>query len=127
MKALNILWVVFLVVVFASCYEPSPLYGTWSDNNGSTITFVSGSDEFNAKIYYYDDQGNKNSKSYAGTYSWVENSLTLTYKDINNENDTGTMNTEWDVRGSMIYLSWTSKLAHEDPETVTLTLYHTAK
>ena len=32
---------IFAMMFIASCYTPSPLYGTWSDNSGNKITFIS--------------------------------------------------------------------------------------
>lgn len=119
-------------VLLTSCYEPSPLYGKWESNDGSSITFVSGSDEFNAVIMTKDSTNTDVKNTYSGTYSYVENTLTLTYKNNDDakasNGDSGTMNTEWDVRGSILYITWTSKLLEgEGLQTVVLTLYHTAK
>lgn len=38
----NILFaaIAVMTMVLVSCYEPSPLYGKWSDNKGSYITFA---------------------------------------------------------------------------------------
>lgn len=117
--------------LLSSCYEPSPLYGKWEANDGSFIQFVSGGDEFNAKIYYTTDKGESKPKLYTGTYSYIENTVTLDYRNTDDEaaknGDRGTMNSEWDVRGSILYLTWTSILNGTAPETITLTLYHTSK
>ena len=32
---------IFTIFTLASCYTPSPLYGTWNDNLGNKITFIS--------------------------------------------------------------------------------------
>lgn len=122
-----------LALLLSGCYEPSPLYGKWESNDNSYIQFVSGSDEFSAKIYYADSRGDQQSKLYTGTYSYIENTITLDYHcvsatdSLDIADDRGTMNSEWDVRGSILYLTWTSVLSQSTPETVTLTLYHTAK
>lgn len=95
---------------FSSCYSPNPLYGKWSDNNGSIITF-------NPDLSYSATiKVNGISKSYAGDYSTIENVMVFTRED-------GTMNTEWDIRGSIMYLTWTNS----NGETTHLSLYHISK
>ena len=32
---------IFALFTLSSCYTPSPLYGTWNDNLGNKITFIS--------------------------------------------------------------------------------------
>ncbi len=91
--------------VFVACYVPSPLYGTWADNNGNKITFIS-------------DAGTR--KSFSGDYSTVDNVLTFSYQW---EGVSYSMNTEWDIRGSLLYCTWT----FDGNQTVKLTLYHTAR
>ena len=61
--------------VFVACYVPSPLYGTWADNNGNKITFISDG-TFAAQIK--DGAGTR--KSFSGDYSTVDNVLTLSYQ-----------------------------------------------
>jgi len=47
MKHINIFKLIFItatalfVLAAASCYTFSPLYGTWADNSGSKIVFIS--------------------------------------------------------------------------------------
>ncbi len=115
---------IFLAMIFAifalfftSCYEPSPLYGTWADNNGNSVSFMSDG-SFVATIY--DTVGD--STIYQGTYSVVENILVFSYS-VEETKKSYSMNTEWDIRGSMLYCTWTIS----DNETKKLTLYHTAK
>lgn len=116
------------VLVVTGCYEPSPLYGAWQDNSGNTIRFVEEGKQFTAKIFYKDINDLVKNKDYQGTYSVLENTLTLSYTNTADPSDSGSMNTEWDMRGSILYLTWTSKLSStEEPETVVLTLYHVSK
>jgi hypothetical protein len=103
---------IFTLFAFSSCYTPSPLYGTWNDNLGNKITFISDG-TFVAKIF---DKYNQPT-SYDGEYTVIDNVIVFSTK-------TGKIiNTEWDIRGSLLYLTWTS----EENETFALTLYHTAK
>lgn len=103
-----------LITIFtlSSCYTPSPLYGTWNDNLGNKITFISDG-TFMAKIL----DSNKITVSYEGEYTIIDNAL------IFNTSSGDIINTEWDLRGSMLYLTWTTK----DKQIISLTLYHTAK
>lgn len=103
---------IFALFTLSSCYTPSPLYGTWNDNLGNKITFISDG-TFVAKIF---DKYNQPT-SYDGEYTVIDNVIVFSTK-------TGKIiNTEWDIRGSLLYLTWTS----EENETFALTLYHTAK
>lgn len=95
-----------------SCYSPNPLYGKWADNKGNQITFNPDL-TFNATIY--DNSLNKN--LYDGSFNIIENVMTIS------KSDGTTSNTEWDVRGSILYLTWTTK----DGQTVNLQLYHISK
>ena len=126
MKKLGItaVFTLLLSLIFTSCYEPSPLYGTWADNDGNKITFINDG-TFNA--YVLDSTGYK--VNYSGDYSVIDNVLVFNYTSSKDE-DGGTfsINTEWDIRGSMLYLSWTytdSTLGVK--QTVNLTLYHISK
>lgn len=81
--------------MFQSCYAPSPLYGKWADNPGSSITFVADG-SYTASII-----SNGAKTQYSGTYTVVENVIVFS-------KSTGTsINTEWDIRGSILYLTWT--------------------
>ena len=96
-----------MILTLASCYEPSPLYGTWTDDHGSKITFMM-DDTYTATI----TSTNGIENSYSGTYTVIRNALSFV------KEDKSTIVTEWDIRGSMLYLNWTS-----DSETQQLTLY----
>lgn len=100
----------FFVNFFASCYQPSPLYGTWSDNKGNKI-ILSSDNTYTAIVV--DSQGSKN--NYSGGYTVLENIISFSRND-------GNMNTEWDIRGGILYLKWLAA----DGEEINLTLYHTA-
>ena len=64
-----VLFAVLVTALFSACYEPSPLYGTWSDNDGNSITFIVDG-TFNAKIKVEDKVTN------------VENNVSEMKKDI---------------------------------------------
>ncbi len=104
-------YAVFFTVIFSlllfSCAEPSPLYGTWADNNGDQIMFMSDG-TYTATIT---DQYH-NSIPSDGTYSVLLNALSLT------SSSGRTLVTEWDIRGNMLYLTWL-----ENGENIGLTLY----
>lgn len=109
-------------LLFISCYEPSPLYGTWADNDGNKISFVSDG-TFNA--YVLDSAGDK--VNYEGNWSVIDNVLVFSFTSSKVEGSFNT-NSEWDIRGSMLYLRWTyaDKVLSENT-TKQLTLYHTSK
>ena len=124
MKKLGItaVFTLLLSLIFTSCYEPSPLYGTWADNDGNKITFINDG-TFNA--YVLDSAGDK--VNYSGDYSVIDNVLVFNYTSPKYDGSFST-NTAWDSRGSMLYLSWTytdSTLGVK--QTVNLTLYHISK
>ncbi len=98
------------ISLLASCYQPSPLYGTWSDNKGNKI-ILSSDNSYTAIII--DSNGNKS--NYSGSYTVLENVITFSRSD-------GNMNTEWDIRGGMLYIKWLDSSGKE----INLTLYHTA-
>src|SRR5574344_2478126 len=108
-KNLLLISILFIIVFVTSCYEPSPLYGKWADNYGNQITFISDG-TFVAKIFTDDT----NSKTYQGEYNVVDNVLVFS------ETDGTSINTEWDIRGSMLYLTWTVSSGKYK----NLTLYH---
>ncbi|MBQ3025582.1 MAG: hypothetical protein IJD23_09795 [Spirochaetaceae bacterium] len=103
---LNIFAILLACILFG-CASPSPFIGTWADNSGNTITFgLEG--EFNASIKNASDD----SISYTGTYTVLQNALYL-------ESDALSIVTEWDIRGSMLYIEWTDA----DKFSQKLTLY----
>ncbi|MGP1530668.1 MAG: hypothetical protein ACTTI5_00570 [Treponema sp.] len=106
---------IFALMFIASCYTPSPLYGTWSDNSGNKITFISDG-TFVAKVK---DQTDK-FVNYEGDFSTIDNVLIFSYQA---DGVSRSMNTEWDIRGSMLYCTW----SFDGNQTVKLTLYHTAR
>jgi len=91
-----------------ACAEPSPLYGTWSDNRGNRLSFFE-DNTFSAKIIT-----NGIDIDYEGSYLILLNSMTLTCTNV-----TLTVVTEWDLRGNMLYLDW----PRDDGTTASLTLY----
>ncbi len=104
---------VMAVLLLASCYEPSPLYGRWTDNDGDSISFISDG-TFIAKINDKTDT----LITYQGDYAVIENVLVF---NISSPSES-TIDTEWDIRGSLLYCTWT-----KDGFTRTLTLYHVSK
>lgn len=113
-KTALILCVLVCAVLLCGCYEPSPLYGAWADNYGNKITFVSDG-TFVAKIYVSDSD--EDIVTYQGDYTVVDNVL------IFSKSDGTSINTEWDIRGSMLFLEW----AVSENKTRQLTLYHVSK
>lgn len=108
-------------LLLGACYEPSPLYGRWADNTGNSITFISDG-TFVSKINDKTD----NPINYQGNYSVIENVLIFNYTvdsiDEGGMPSSYTIDTEWDIRGSILYCTWTA-----DGLTRKLILYHTAK
>lgn len=111
---------IFSALVLFSCFTPSPLYGTWSDNLGNKITF-SDDNTFTAIIAVErtvidDDYNVPVTETFSGSFSVVENVLSFS-------TDYGTIVTEWDIRGSILYLDWTMPQGYS--ETIkNLQLYH---
>lgn len=108
---MGILAAVALAAFATGCAAPSPLYGTWSDNQGNKISFV---DELSYTATVVDSSGT--SVSYSGSYSVLLNTLVF------NKNSGGTVVTEWDIRGNIMYLNWVDA----DNETKALSLYKTS-
>lgn len=114
------LCVIFSVLVLFSCFTPSPLYGTWSDNLGNKITF---SDDMSyTAIIVVDrnvideDYSIAETETFSGSFAVAENVLSLS-------TEYGLVVTEWDIRGSILYLDWT--MPKEYGETIkNLRLYH---
>ena len=102
-----------ITMLFFSCYTPSPLYGTWTDNDGNKINFMDDGN-FTAAIKDTDN----NMLHYEGTWATVDNVLIFNIQADN----AYARNTEWDLRGAMLYLTWTA-----NGNTKMLTLYHTAR
>jgi len=98
-----------LFILFAGCTEPSPLYGTWSDNRGNTFSFYDNG-TFNAKI----TSAGGISANYEGNYSVLINAMTISCTNVELR-----VVTEWDIRGNMLYLDW----VNEDGESFSMTLY----
>ncbi|MDE5580776.1 MAG: hypothetical protein K2I95_05085 [Treponemataceae bacterium] len=112
---------IFFALVLFSCFTPSPLYGTWSDNLGNKITF---SDDMSYtaiiatdRIIDEDDNVlNIPTETFSGNFSVAENVLSLS-------TEYGLVVTEWDIRGSILYLDWTMPQGYG--ETIkNLRLYH---
>ncbi len=111
-----------VVSALFSCFTPSPLYGTWSDNLGNKITF-SDDNTYTATIAVErtvdESDGsviNIETEVYSGSFSVAENVISLS-------TEYGLIVTEWDIRGSILYLNWTLPKGHTET-VVSLTLYH---
>ena len=102
----NVLLVLCLFIL-VGCTTPSPFIGTWADNSGNTITFGAEND-FTASIKNASDD----LIPYTGSYTIIQNALYIECENLN-------IVTEWDIRGSMLYLEWTDK----DKFSQKLTLY----
>lgn len=94
-----------------SCVEPSPFYGTWSDNKGNTFSFFDDG-TFDANIARAGS-----TESYGGNYSILMNVLSLDCTEMEMR-----VVTEWDIRGNILYMDWTSA----DGNIVSLSLYKVA-
>ena len=112
-----------LLAAFFSCYTPSPLYGTWSDNLGNKLTFLA-DNSYTSIISIesvYDEDGkllSNEAETYEGSFSVVENVLSLS-------TEYGLIVTEWDIRGSILYIDWTMPSEYQDSgEVKHLKLYH---
>jgi len=105
---------VLVSAVFFGCYEPSPLYGTWADNNGNKLSFMNDG-SFTASI----ESSEKEIIDYEGSYNVVDNVLVFKYSV---EGKSYSINSEWDIRGAMLYLDWITSDTSKH-----LTLYHTSK
>jgi len=111
LSALGAALIAALALLLASCeVEPSPLYGTWADNKGNTLSFFD-DNTFNAKIA---GAAGSSSANYSGNYSLLLNSLTLNCTDVDLR-----IVTEWDIRGNILYLNWVTP----DGDTMPLTLF----
>jgi len=112
---------IFVALVFLysflvlSCYTPSPLYGTWVDSSTNNSLVIQSTGDFVARIK--GDSGT--TTTYQGTYTVIDNTLIFLVTDPYSY----TVPTEWDVRGSILYCTWTN----EDDEIVNLSLYHTSR
>lgn len=113
---------VFVCGVFFSCFTPSPLFGTWSDNLGNKIT-LSNDMSYTATIAgdrVLDEDGKVlgyKTEIYSGTFSVAENVLSFS-------TEYGTVVTEWDIRGSILYLDWTMPSEASGEQVKNLRLYH---
>ncbi|WP_147613434.1 hypothetical protein [Treponema pectinovorum] len=101
-----------LVLIFLSCYVPSPLYGTWADNNGNKISFT----DDRTFVAIIKDPNTEIKKTYEGDYVVIDN--TLSFKTSSGD----VVNSEWDIRGAMLYITWT-----RNDVTYNLSLYHVSK
>jgi hypothetical protein len=86
-------------VLLFSCEEPVPLHGSWADNMGNSMTFLS-DDTFSGSV-----TSNGVQTSYQGTYSVLLNAITFQCS----EPAPLRIVSEWDIRGNKLYLDWTNE------------------
>lgn len=110
-KKICLFVIALLLLLLAGCYTPSPLYGTWTDNNGDKVMFMDDG-SFSAKIV----DSNGDFIFYEGSYTVIDNTICLNV--LKPSSFTRVM--EWDIRGAILYLTFENKGK-------TLTLYHTAR
>ena len=103
--------ILLMALSLASCDTPGPLFGTWADNKGNSLTFNT-DNTFNAKISY----GLAEVLNDSGQFSLLQNSLTLKCKGTGQ-----TIVTEWDISGNILYLNWLT-----EESTFLLTLFKIA-
>ena len=96
-KTLKCLVILIIHGAFTSCTEPSPFYGTWADNRGNTFSFFD-DNTFSARV-----TRSVNTDVFDGNYSILLNVLTLDCTNVELR-----VVTEWDIRGNILYLNWTS-------------------
>lgn len=96
-KNLLLILVFTLLLIITSCTTPSPLIGSWADNAGNTIKFAEES-QFTASILDSTDTV----VAYSGTYTVNLNALIFEIEDTS-----AIILTEWDIRGNIMYLTWT--------------------
>lgn len=99
---------VFLAATLASCAEPSPLVGTWADNRGDQIALMADG-SFSATIT---DSTGSTARS-EGTYTVLLNAISFAATSGQQ------IVSEWDIRGNMLYLTWTD----EHGNALSMTLY----
>lgn len=85
----------FVIVLFISCYTPSPLYGKWVDNYNNSITFNSDS-TFSAVIY---NDSKAKTENYSGEYTVMDNIISF-------DTESGSNVTTWQLDGAALYLNW---------------------
>ena len=110
-RAITMLIMLAAAMFFASCREPSPLYGTWADNRGNSLSFFDDG-TFSARM---SQMGR--TENYEGNFSLLMNVLTLDCRNVDLR-----IVSEWDIRGNILYLDWTSA----DGDSVFLSLYKTS-
>jgi hypothetical protein len=89
----------FTFFLLAACAEPVPLYGTWADNHGDSISFFDDG-TFSATVVNED----KDKVYFSGTYTVLLNALSL-----QNAEDNRQIVTEWDIRGNILTLNWATE------------------
>jgi hypothetical protein len=100
-RTAGVILLVGLLFSVISCTEPDPLYGRWQDNGGSSFTFQD-SGAFTANVLNPID---KKFQEFTGFFSVSKNSLSFKITTP----EARTLVTEWDIRGSMLYLDWADK------------------
>ncbi|MGP1586833.1 MAG: hypothetical protein ACTTHG_00645 [Treponemataceae bacterium] len=100
LKSVTILGLIALMCCIFSCPGASPIIGKWADAAGNSIVFEKDG-TFTANIK---DSTNKLVAS-TGSFTVKQNVM------IFETSDGTTILTEWDIRGAMMYLTWTDRYA----------------
>lgn len=119
MKRINrvfvtVLLLAILTAAVMSCKEPSPLFGSWADNFGNSFSFFDDGN-FNAKVA----RTGLPADVIDGTYVLLLNVITFDGKG--SSGNEFRVNSEWDIRGNILYLHWT-----ETSGSKALSLYKTS-
>lgn len=91
--------VLFFAVYVTSCKVSSPLYGTWASNSGDKLIL----DKGDSCVMYFPSLS-ATASTQSGSYSVLLNMITFSMPN-------GTYVFEWDVRGKILYLTYTDNSA----------------
>ena len=96
MKNRIILTIAILVLLLAGCSSSSPIFGTWIDNSGNSLVLESDG-TFTTSLT------DSNDKVVAKTGSYTVRNNVMVFQTEQGD----TIVTEWDIRGCILYISWT--------------------
>lgn len=119
---LSILTTCLMLDLFVSCYEPSPLYGSWDDGTGNTVMFMSdGTFSMNVTV-------NNTALLFSGDYSVLENTISFSFTNPTT-GTSDTINSQWDLVGSILILNNFAFLntTTDQYELVNMKFYHISK
>lgn len=119
---LSILTTCLMLDLFVSCYEPSPLYGSWDDGTGNTVMFMSdGTFSMNVTV-------NNTALLFSGDYSVLENTISFSFTNPTT-GTSDTINSQWDLVGSILILNNFAflNITTDQYELVNMKFYHISK